>query len=255
MQKSKSTALTAGGAVIAGGAIAAVVFSLMPASAATFNDSAFGISATGASPVSRTPAVSSSDGAPHSRSVGTVSSSDQGVLFTVSGLKVSAAAHSASASVDSGSFIGNSVKLQGAIATTCNNAQGSVTLGGQPVAPGSKQQLSNNVVATSNIQTKNADGSLTIVGTQLTLTTPAAPAAVVNLAVATCDAGAAPTTPPSSTSPTSTSPTSTTSPPPTSSTSPTSAPPTSSSSEPPPSTTETAPPPPPPPTTSLPVTG
>lgn len=240
MQKSRSTALTAGGAVVAGGAIAAVVFSLMPASAATYDDNAFGAGASGAVPVTPAPSVASTDGSPKSASLATLQSPDQGALFTLNGLKVSAAANKASASVASGTILGGSVQLPGAFVANCSNAKGSVTVAGRSVTPGTVVKLGAAASLTENVQQRKPDGALIVVAGVLTINTPGGPAEIVNLASATCDRAVVPSSSPPTSSP---APSPSTSPSP----SPSSPSPTSSG-------TPTAPPP-TPTTTHLPVTG
>lgn len=185
----RRTATVAGVAALTGGAVTATVFALLPASAATFNDSAYGVTGTGASPFAARPAVSATDGATHQGSLATYTSSDG--TITAKGMAVTAQANHALATVQS-------VSLPGSVTVT--NAKAECTKGigaGSASVAGSAQ----NVTVKQNVQVKNSNGSLTVIGAVVTINTVGGAAETVNVASATCDKSAS-TPPPSSAPPT-----------------------------------------------------
>lgn len=237
MTNRRRTATLAGVAAVAGGAVTATVFTLLPAGAATSaNSSAYGIAGTGSVPVSQHGAVSSTDGASHSASVASYSTSDGSL--SVSGISTTAGAYTATAKVAKVSYLSGKLTLTGAFA----NCNGGKTSGGSD-APVYDRKLFSAVSVTHPAAVKNSNGSVTQVGAVITIKGAGGSAETLTVASATCAAhpGSGPTKP---TSTTTTGPTESTTP--TESTGPTAS-----------STATTGPTAPPPPvtTTHLPVTG
>ena len=169
--------------------------------------SAFGVSATGASPLSPQPSVSSPDGEPVSDSA-PIASADGSITATAT---VRASTGQAEATVQGLSLLFGQVAA-GQVTATCRDGAGTVTIaGGQaagtplPAAPAVRQTIpvggAGSVVL--NTQTTNSDGSTTIVGLRATIATPGGAAETITVASATC----VPTisSPPTSPSPTTTS--------------------------------------------------
>lgn len=204
MTNRRRTATVAGVTALVGGAVTATVFTLMPASAASFHDSAFGVAGTGAEPFGARPTADSANGGQVSNSLASFSSSDN--TIQASGMSVMAEGdiHHALATVQKVTLF-NAVTLTNARAE-CHNAAAisSVTVSGS----------AQNVTVDKNVQTVNADHSRTVVAAVVHLTTVGGDAQTVYVASATCDAGpaqpptttTAPTTAPPTTSPTSTPP-------------------------------------------------
>ncbi|HEX3816334.1 MAG TPA: hypothetical protein VHX59_26125 [Mycobacteriales bacterium] len=241
MTNRRRTATLAGVAAVAGGAVTATVLSLSAAGAASAaNSSAYGIAGAGSVPISKHGAAVSTDGASHSSTESSYSSSD-GTL-AVTGIRSTAGAYTATSNVASVHYLGGKLKITGAYA----NCNGGKTSGGSS-APVYDKKLFSSVSVTHPAATKNSDGSVTRVGVVVTIKGAGGPAETLTVASATCAAhpGSGPTSKPPTSKPPTQSPTATTSPTTGPTTGPTSSPTNGPSTAPPPPVT----------TTHLPVTG
>lgn len=202
-------------ALAAGTTAAVAALTGHPAAADTAPSSAFGISATGATPLPPQPSVSTPDGHPVSNSA-PIASADGSITATAT---VTASAGRAQATVTDLSLLFGQVSA-GQVTATCRDGAGTVTLTGGhagdtplPAAPQPDQTitLGDTGRITLNTHTTSPDGATTVVGLRATITTPAGPAETITVASATCAPDQA--TPPTSAPPTPT-PTPRTTPPP-----------------------------------------
>jgi hypothetical protein len=157
---------------------AASAWSHQATAAASFLDRAYGISATGAAPIGATPSVSSSDGQDRT-ATGGASSSDG--TISIGTATVHAGGGAASAQV-SGFTAFAGLVVASTVSASCDHGVVTSKVDGTPAGPlGRKGEVAYGVTI------DNADGSITIIGMQVTITaSPVIEASTINVAVATC---------------------------------------------------------------------
>ena len=195
---SSRTAATITVAGAAAAAAAAVGLLGAPAGAADrFGDAAYGIRASGAATIAATPAVSSTDGQPRTASGGARTSDG-----TVSLTSATVRAGGGTASIQANGFTAfGGLVAASSVHVDCDHGAVTASVQGTPAGPvGRKGRVD------YGVQTRNSDGTTTIVGMRISIqNSPNTAVEVIDVASATCGnptGGGTPTPAPTTTAPT-----------------------------------------------------